>query len=536
MEELGSQVVEENQKDYSYAAPEEFKREYSAKSDVYALALTLWEMFASQKPIPPDCRDFAQLREQVLLQKWAPAVPAVDCAWPEALCQLLRDCFQFDPAARPTAEQVVSRLVLMAPDFGAQAFLASLRARVQIQLQPFQKALETYVPSNTESKDGTQQQPAANPTVDDSFAAFLASDQAACMVLMGAGGLGKSLSTFELAGRLLMDARKAAAASRSSHGTFTPVFLRFGQQLRWDHANLPDAIATAFRALQVDDTSQLCECSFLFVLDGYDELSGTPLGNLPAQLGLARWPNSKLLVTCRPDALPTEKLQPTFAPQEGRAAVVVHLLPLQDKHQLMRLLNKKLRWGQEESSGFRTLLDKNAALVEVLKTPFVLSLFADSWEVQQEKLRAGGQPSREQIYRGFIEHWVKQTCLVWPADLLPPDLHPGGRVDSYMHYLKALAVSMANSRSLVVALSESPLAADSSWSAQCVAASVEQHTQQLFGSASGAAARTGARSLLNRSQYQAMVQQQVDTRHMCSPVKYTGGVGAKQEHAAFIHK
>ena len=85
-----------------------------------------------------------------------------------------------------------------------------------------------------------------------------------------------------------------------------------------------------------------------------------------------------------------------------------NLLPLQNKEQLLALLDKKLRWSDTERSDLVKLLDESSSLLDTLKSPFVSSLFANSWKSQTKNFE-NGRVKRKDIYLSFIEVLLTAT-------------------------------------------------------------------------------------------------------------------------------
>ena len=154
--------------------------------------------------------------------------------------------------------------------------------------------------------------------VSEALDNFVQSDQAS-MVLLALGGLGKSIATFNLAARLLQEMRQG------KNGPL-PQLLRSSAS-KWSHEALTGLGAGEERK---DADAQL------FIFDGYDELSGRHQGNLPAQLQLSG--PDKLVVTCRPDAVPGTELQDRFATHKGSAKV--HFLQPFTRLQMLDYLGK----------------------------------------------------------------------------------------------------------------------------------------------------------------------------------------------------
>ncbi|PNH04147.1 Mitogen-activated protein kinase kinase kinase 10 [Tetrabaena socialis] len=87
------------------------------KADVYAWGVVLWELLAGARPW--EGQGIVPIAYQVTLLGQRLPVPATDSPgsdspsrWPLQLCQLLRECWDVDPARRPAAAELAKRLHL----------------------------------------------------------------------------------------------------------------------------------------------------------------------------------------------------------------------------------------------------------------------------------------------------------------------------------------------------------------------------------------------------------------------------------------
>eukprot|EP00192_Tetraselmis_astigmatica_P001689 CAMPEP_0117680528 /NCGR_PEP_ID=MMETSP0804-20121206/18410_1 /TAXON_ID=1074897 /ORGANISM="Tetraselmis astigmatica, Strain CCMP880" /LENGTH=1991 /DNA_ID=CAMNT_0005490051 /DNA_START=420 /DNA_END=6397 /DNA_ORIENTATION=- len=96
---------------WSYMAPEQFSNRVSEKVDVYALGVTIWEVFTRQKPWQEMLSNSPwELIYAIMNNDERLPIPP-EC--PEELRSLLEDCWLADPRQRPTMSQVVGRLQAM---------------------------------------------------------------------------------------------------------------------------------------------------------------------------------------------------------------------------------------------------------------------------------------------------------------------------------------------------------------------------------------------------------------------------------------
>ena len=78
---------------------------FTEKSDVYALAMTLYEIVSGD--FPWSGKTPAQILTQVLVKKQRPPIPEGTPAW---LGEIMVDCWAHDPKKRPTFAEVLQRL------------------------------------------------------------------------------------------------------------------------------------------------------------------------------------------------------------------------------------------------------------------------------------------------------------------------------------------------------------------------------------------------------------------------------------------
>lgn len=89
-----------------WMAPEALlERTFSEKSDVWAYGCLLIEIFTGQPPFPN--MDIFKVAVTVRDDGTRPEVPAVAPEWAQSI---MSDCFQVDPARRPTFKEICSRL------------------------------------------------------------------------------------------------------------------------------------------------------------------------------------------------------------------------------------------------------------------------------------------------------------------------------------------------------------------------------------------------------------------------------------------
>ncbi|XP_022775583.1 serine/threonine-protein kinase HT1-like [Durio zibethinus] len=87
----------------SYMAPEVINsKPYDRKCDVYSFGICLWEIYCCDMPYPNI--GFSELTSAILYENMRPEIPK-HC--PEALANLMKQCWDTDPSKRPEMEEVV---------------------------------------------------------------------------------------------------------------------------------------------------------------------------------------------------------------------------------------------------------------------------------------------------------------------------------------------------------------------------------------------------------------------------------------------
>eukprot|EP00053_Salpingoeca_punica_P015438 m.142385 g.142385 ORF g.142385 m.142385 type:complete len:679 (+) comp16710_c0_seq1:333-2369(+) len=89
---------------------------FSEKTDVWAFAILAWEVLM-QGDMPYGNMKAAEAKNQILAHVLLPLPNTI----PEPMRKLLSDCWQKDPAARPTAQGVFTRLVTMKNETASEA-------------------------------------------------------------------------------------------------------------------------------------------------------------------------------------------------------------------------------------------------------------------------------------------------------------------------------------------------------------------------------------------------------------------------------
>jgi len=93
---------------WAYMAPEQFHNRVNEKVDVYALGVTIWEMWTRQRP----------WQDLIVCSPWQLVItvghngerPPIPHSCPHDLRILMEDCWQTDPRQRPAVAEVIERL------------------------------------------------------------------------------------------------------------------------------------------------------------------------------------------------------------------------------------------------------------------------------------------------------------------------------------------------------------------------------------------------------------------------------------------
>ena len=182
-----------------------------------------------------------------------------------------------------------------------------------------------------------------------------------------------------------------------------PIFIR-PALAEWSYRELDNSLEKTLRSglYGVSDTKALTHKKLLFIVDAWDELKDRgSKKNLYEHLQLSRFPNAKLVVTCRRHIVNRAEEAKIFG-KEGQVDVRF-VMPF-DTQQTLRYLQQRLYWSEEETATFADKLEESSELRERLRNPFVLSLLVESWPSFKGKDLT--QLNRAQIYEISIRHWL----------------------------------------------------------------------------------------------------------------------------------
>jgi len=446
-------VVAKGMHDLHFIAPENFtvegqpdNRKISTKAtDIYALGLVFWQI-ASKGEIPRKERELSFEERTYLYEGQQIEKERIPDDCPNAFKRLILACWKREPSERPSAQDLVGRLERLGAEFNPQhhvliktcnqleKIIHPKRKEALAYIAPFvtvraiEEPIENYWDkweSSAEKKEGP------NPPLKlaDAFQNFIKAPGCSTLLLLGEGGLGKTLTTYLWADKLMQQWWAYIKDSSIERPPYLPIFIR-PTLSNWTYAALDGAFLNTLKQYSLEDIPVL-----VFV-DGYDELQmdGNP-ANLVKHLGLSVYPNAKLIVTCRPNTVKSENLYGCF--NFNDELQVCHFLPF-SINQLLGYLKEQLSWEDETVAKYQNKLQSSKSVREVLRNPFVLYLLKQSWKtLSQEPL---DQLTRWKIYEGFVKHSITTQSFLLSPQL--QDILAAGYlnlVDSFQAFAKDIA-------------------------------------------------------------------------------------------------
>ena len=480
-------AVDQGLQDKSFIAPENLgkgKDRLSSKAtDIYALGLVFWQMVSGgEQPL-----SWEQMHDQdpnlsaVRAGERMP-IPA-DC--PPQFKKLILACWSLYAAQRASIADVLQQLRDMAPAMHADHALMALAMQLEQALHPRRAEARHYVPCQVtlqpiegpmerywerfENHAGPATVPNAPQPLQQVFEDFLASANAGTLLLLGEGGLGKSLSMCMLADRIQQQWWQHFAEPASHpKPRYLPVFLR-NHVASWTHAALKNACADALQRHGL----QPGQATPLVFIDGYDEvgIDEENPGNLARHVGLPA--DARLIVTCRPGTVPEDQQQQRFA-LAGKLQGC-HYLSF-GTSQLLSYLKQHLAWDNATYQGYATKLQASVELRAVLRNPFVLYLLWQSWDTVSKKPLE--KLTRSDIYEGFIEHMVNSgKGMVEDAVLQQLQASHGTLSASFTMFARDTALLAAKGSGIVLPLANAGQPG-SPWAG--LEALVQQQAQQRY--------------------------------------------------------
>ncbi|CAM9700451.1 unnamed protein product [Chrysoparadoxa australica] len=106
----------------AYMSPELLaNKPFTRAVDIYAFGMLLWELFTQE--IPYYGLEVADIRD-VVMSGERPSIPRGEC--PVAIRELIRDCWDADPSARPTAKTLIEELRIVLEELPGKTNLEML--------------------------------------------------------------------------------------------------------------------------------------------------------------------------------------------------------------------------------------------------------------------------------------------------------------------------------------------------------------------------------------------------------------------------
>ena len=538
-------AVNQGLQDMDFIAPENVgagrNRHSSKATDIYALGVVFWQM-VSRGDRPTPWQDVARQDPEYRAIKKGERMPMPDDC-PPLFRKLIRACWHADPAKRAGIAEVLKQLQDMAPAMHPEHALVGLTWHLeqalharredarhyvpsQVTLQPIEGSIEAYW-ERFEQDGGKGEMHNPPRMLQGVLEDFMAEPGGGALLLLGEGGLGKTLSTYVLADRIQQQWwLYFADPGKHPKPKTIPVFIR-SHVPAWTYAGLKNACTNI---LGSDSLRSRAVTPLVFV-DGYDEcrFDDNAPGNLALHLGLPA--DARLIVTCRPDTVPQDQQQERFAFESRLQSC--HYLSF-NTSQLLAYLKQHLAWDEATYRGYEAKLRASADLRAALRNPFVLYLLWQSWETVSRKPLEG--LSRPDIYEGFIEHMVNTRQSLLEGEVLQT-------LQSGHATLPASFQAFANQTALLAAEGQSTMLAradghktGSPWAA--LEALAQEQAQQVYrerqtrleGLSPEARKEQARRMVLTEEDYTRLRQQKATQFAAALPLRPRAGA------LEFIHK
>jgi len=420
-----ARLVQKGLQDKRFIAPENMKNPTlsSQATDIYALGLVFWQIAAGKKdkkkPVPRSFKEGGFHGDE---DQWAVREPLPnDC--PEAFKQLILSCWSLDPEKRPSTETIIQTLDSMAETPKIEAsehktltLCAQMTGLVQ---EKRQEALE-YLPSSLTAyrvvtsfdeywqdveKAEKEKKVILNPPLNlfEELHDFIEHSELTSLLLLGDSGLGKTLSTYQLVDQLLSQwYLYLDDPHKNKKPSYFPIFVRPALS-EWTH-----------NALKNEGFKQVCEyyklpenLPLLLIFDAYDECQTSEevvTENISEAMGIPKDRTIKLITTCRPQTIAEPEQKKRF---EFRSKFETrHFLGFSN-HQLIESLLNHLGWDEVQKKTFLDAFNQSESLRNVLRNPFILHLFMESFEMLKDKDLK--RLTRWEIYDAAVSEWLRKT-------------------------------------------------------------------------------------------------------------------------------
>jgi serine/threonine protein kinase len=321
LSENEAKVVQKGLQDQRFISPEKLKQKIillkkgmsesegnlipdTPAMDIYALGLVFWEMLTGKNP-----RHYSEM-SKTDLENWIKNAPGFErekipenC--PSQWKQIITMCLDFDPTKRPTSQLLVSETIpKLASEHLSGDLLEEFRFFHSVHVledivNPHKFSILEYIPpfvtkdiveepldeywakienATSSSSSSSSSNSTPSPSLNFSNPPFILQEQILSflrgkenvLVLLGESGLGKSLTTFNLA-EILSEQWRSYFCDKKSNPKpdFFPVFLRPSVQ-KWKQS----ALTGGFESLKkFHGIEKLEEFPLLVIVDAYDELA-----------------------------------------------------------------------------------------------------------------------------------------------------------------------------------------------------------------------------------------------------------------------
>ena len=559
LQETEARVVATGFQDRRFIAPENISNETvsSKATDVYALGLVLWQLVTGSEP-----KNLGKTNYLNYLNQWKAGdrieretIPN-DC--PEGIKQVILKCWEHNPDDRPTAQGVIAKLAALGPELAPQHYpLVTAAQKLEQLVHPKRKEMLAYIPpfvtqysvdesietywnrvEAAKAKEGTTEAEVAkvkeetntNPplTLAETFKEFIEKPNANTLLLLGEAGLGKTLTTYQW-GDQLLEQWWAHINTGSLASAYFPLFIR-PELPTWSHAGIKGAFQKVVSKYNLPKGIQP-----LVFIDGYDELQlDAEPTNLVEHLGLPELGHPKLIVSCRPRTVEQNAQEARFG-FKG-ALTTRHFLPF-SLDQLLGYLQQELSWEEKVYQDYKNTLGNVESVRTVLRNPFVLQLFKQSWETLSQRPLA--ELNRWQIYEGFMEHIIQANKTLLPIKVQKwlQGGHPN-LLTSYQTFISEVAWQSFQQKGITLGWEEAKNI--SPWArvqhhAEKEAKNEFAQRQKTLSEASGAAqGQVERRSLLSETDYVRLTQKKVGQAEGELPLQLRGE-GSEQRYE-YSHK
>ena len=254
--------------------------------------------------------------------------------------------------------------------------------------------------------------------------------------------------------------------------------------------------------------------------------------NLVEHLGLLG--NTKLIVTCRPNTVKQSAHGTRFG--FNGALTTRHFLPF-NLDQLLGYLKNELSWEEKVYQDYKNTLGSAESIRTVLRNPFVLHLFRESWAILSK--RPLDQLNRWQIYEGFIEHSIQSSKALLPKKVRKRLKHNyPNLLSSYQAFMSTVAGQAFQQKVITLGVEEakgiSPWADLPRYVEEVAKGEFAERTKKLQAAINEALeekkAQLSRRSLLTEGDFVSLNQKRIGQAEAELPLKRRG------QHYEYSHK